>query len=72
MNFECHDLVDNAKVYEMGKKVNKVNDFITPYWPNTSDTANNDYDYVYNFDIDISSELNTDMGSLKALVLANI
>ena len=70
VRFECHDLVDNAKVYEMGKKVNKVNDFITPYWPNTSDTANNDYDYVYNFDIDISSELNTDMGSLKALVLA--
>ena len=70
VRFESHDLVDSAKVYQMGKKVNKVNDFITPYWPNTSDTANNDYDYVYNFAIDISSDLNTDMGSLKALVLA--
>ena len=70
VRFECHDLVDGARVYEMDKKVDKVTDFITPYWPNTSDTRIDDYDYVYDFSIDISSEYNTDMGSLKALVLA--
>lgn len=70
VRFEGHDLLDGARVYEMGKKVDKVTDYITPYWPNTSDVNNNDYNEVFNFDIDISSEYNTDMGSLKALVLA--
>lgn len=70
VRFENHDLVDEAHVYEMGKKIDKVTDFVTPYWINTSDITRNDYDEVFDFTIDISADMNTDMGSLKALVLA--
>lgn len=70
VRFENHDLLDEARVYEMAKQTDKVTEFITPYWPNTSDMATGTIDYVYDFSEGISTDMNTDMGSLKALILA--
>lgn len=70
VRFESHDLLDEVRVYSMAKDTDKVTGFITPYWPNTSDMASGKLDYVYDFSVEISTEMDTDMGSLKALILA--
>jgi flagellar hook-associated protein 1 FlgK len=69
VKLEGVDFVDESHVYDMGKEVNKVNGFITPYWPHMSDIKAGKYSEVFNYDIDISSEKNTDIGELKALVM---
>ncbi|MCI8327154.1 MAG: flagellar hook-associated protein FlgK [Lachnospiraceae bacterium] len=61
--------VDGVHVYEMGKEVDQKTGFITPYWPYLSDLDKGQYDYVYDFNIDISSALNSDIGELKALIM---
>lgn len=70
VRFENHDLLDEVRVYNMAKQTDKVTDFITPYWPNTSDMTSGDLDYVYDLTEEISSDMNTDMGSIKAQLLA--
>ena len=62
-------MITESQVYEMGKKVDAKTGFIDPYWPHLSDTSKGIYDEVFDFNIDISSELNSDIGKLKALVL---
>lgn len=69
VKLEGVDFVDETHVYEMGKQVDKVTGFITPYWPQMSDTSKGQYSAVFNYDVDISSETNTDIGELKALVM---
>lgn len=61
--------VDELHTYEIGKQVDKVTGFINPYWPQLSDLDKELYESVYDFTVDISSELNTDIGELKALIL---
>ena len=43
--------------------------FVTPVWPQLSDMPREKYTPVFDYSIDISPELNTDIGQLKALVL---
>lgn len=62
--------VDEVHVYEIGQKVDKLTGFITPTWPHLSDESLGHYTEVFDFSTDISSENNTDVGMLKALVLA--
>lgn len=62
--------VDEVHVFEMGQKQDKLTGFVTPIWPQLSDKGRGQYTDVFDFGVDISSELNTDIGSLKALVLA--
>lgn len=62
--------VDKATVYEMGKRVDNLTGFITPIWSQLSDIGREQYTDVFDFSVDISTELNTDIGELKALVLA--
>lgn len=61
--------VDELHTYEIGKQVDKITGFVTPYWPQLSDLDKELYEPVYDFTVDISSELNTDIGELKALIL---
>lgn len=69
VSIEGVNFVDEAKVYEMGKKEDQVTGFITPYWPHMSDTKHGQYSEVFNFDVAITSTFNTDLGELKALVM---
>ena len=62
--------VDEARCYEMRKKYDKVNGFITAYWPHLSDTDRDNYTNVFDFNTDISKDNKNDMGELKALILA--
>lgn len=69
VSFEGVDFVDEVHVYEMAKKVDKITGFITPYWPHMSDTKKGQISEVFHFNLDISSENNTDLGELKALIM---
>lgn len=69
VKLEGVDFVDESHVYEMGKEVDETTGFITPYWPQMSDTTKEQYSEVFNYNVDISSEYNTDLGELKALVM---
>lgn len=62
--------VDEVHVFEMGQKTDRLTGFITPTWPHLSDESQGQYTEVFDYSVDISSEMNTDIGSLKALVLA--
>ena len=69
VSIEGVDFVNRAQVYEMGKSVDDETGYITPYWPQMSDTNRGQKADVFNFNVDISSAYNTDIGELKALVM---
>ncbi len=70
VNFEGVPLVDELRVYQMGKQIDKETGFITPYWPQLSNTEKGEYYKVYDVSAEISTAKKNDIGSLKALVLA--
>lgn len=70
VSVEGMEFVDEAHVYEMGKLVDDVLEFVTPYWPHTSTPSNGYYDEVFSYTTQISTDMGTDVGELKALVLA--
>ncbi len=67
---EGQDFVTEDKCYEMGKQTDKATGFITPYWPHLSDEENGKYTQVFDLSREVSSENNTDIGELKALLFA--
>ena len=70
VSIEGMEFVDEARVYEMGKLVDEISEFVTPYWPHSSTPDNDEYDEVFSYTTAISSEMGTDIGELKALILA--
>jgi flagellar hook-associated protein 1 FlgK len=79
VQIEGVDFVKGDKCYEMGLDEDPLTGFYTPFWPQDAPftlTAEGTKDYyikdakVFNIDKVISSELNTDIGGLKATVLA--
>lgn len=70
VSIEGMEFVDEARVYEMGKLVDEISEFVTPYWPHSSTPGNDEYDEVFSYTTTISSEMGTDIGELKALILA--
>lgn len=70
ISVEGMEFLDEARVYEMGKRVDDVTEFVIPYWPHTSSPEKGQYDDVYCFANEISTVMGTDIGELKALVLA--
>ena len=70
VSIEGMEFVDEARVYEMGKLVDDISEFVTPYWPHSSTPENGEYDEVFSYTTEISSEMGTDIGELKALILA--
>lgn len=70
VNVEGTRFIDEAHYFEMGKKTDKATGFITAYWPYLSDEASGKLENVFDFGVDISADLNTDKGELKALLLA--
>lgn len=79
VQLEGEDLVKRDVVYEIGLDVDPETGFYTPFWiHNAPFTINSDGQRVYNienakvFDMEqvISSDINTDVGSLKATLIA--
>ncbi|NTV79209.1 MAG: flagellar hook-associated protein FlgK [Clostridiales bacterium] len=79
VKFEGEVLVSRDTVYEMGTEIDETTGFYTPFWPqNSTFTLSTDGNKIYDisnskvFDLTqtISSHLDTDIGKLKAQVLA--
>ena len=79
IQLEGEDLVKRDVVYEIGLDMDETTGFYTPFWiHNATFTLDQDgnriYDItgaeVYNLELVISSDLNTDVGSLKSTLLA--
>lgn len=79
VQIEGVDFVKGDTCYEIALDVDTSTGFYTPFWPqNASYKVTEDGTKVYNIDgaevfdfsVEISSDLNTDVGGLKAMVLA--
>lgn len=79
VKIEGVDFVKGSTCYEIGMKQDETTGFYTPFWPqNASYYVNDEGVRVYNtdgakvFDLtrEISSDLNTDIGGLKAMLWA--
>lgn len=79
VQIEGVDFVKGSTCYEIGLQVDETNGFYTPYWPqNASYIIRDDGSKYYNIDgaevfdlaVEISSDLGTDVGGLKAMLLA--
>jgi flagellar hook-associated protein 1 FlgK len=69
VDFQDIDFVQEYGCNNIGLKADNGTGFYTPYWPQLSDLPREQYYSVFKLDGEISSELNTDIGSLKALLL---
>lgn len=79
VKIEGVDFVKGGQCYEIGLKVDETTGFYTPFWPQNAeyrilDNGLRDYDIdgavVFDLDREISSDMNTDVGKLKAMLLA--
>ena len=79
VQIEGEDFVKGGVCYEIGLKADNLTGFYTPFWPQNAewhldDMGNRDYDIenaqVFDLSRQISSELNTDIGGLKSILLA--
>lgn len=68
VDFQDVDFITEAGCFNIDLKVEHGTGFYTPYWPQLSDLPHDSYYRVFKIDGDISAELNTDIGSVKALL----
>lgn len=61
--------VDENRCYNMGLKAADGTGFYTPYWPQQSGVEKGQYVPVFRLSGEISSEMNTDIGSIKSKLL---
>ncbi len=69
VKLEGKDFIDDIGYHEMTFRTDNITKFVTPIWKELSNMAKEDYVDVFDFKVDISSDLNTDIGKLKALVM---
>lgn len=70
VKLEGQCFIDEAHLYEVGKQVDRASGYVNAYWPYLSNEANGQYTNLFDFSIPISSENNTDIGEIKALIQA--
>lgn len=79
VQIEGVDFVKGSMCYEIGLDVDEVTGFYTPFWPLNAqyrvlEDGTRDYDIrgaeVFDLDQEISTDRNTDIGGLKAMMLA--
>lgn len=70
VNIEGVSFVSEFGSYEMGLHEDKITEFMTPYWPHLSDESQGRIYEVFNFENGVRSQSDSDLGKLKALVLA--
>lgn len=69
VTIEGVEFVNEQQCFHMGATTDKITGLSIPVWPHLSDFANEKYVNVFNTDGEISSELNTDIGEIKAKLL---
>ena len=69
INIEGVEFVNEQQCFEMGTTVDKVTGFSTPIWPHLSDDTKGEYTKIFRTEGEISSEMNTDIGEIKAQLL---
>ena len=62
--------VDEANMYQVGKQIDRSTGYVNAYWPYLSNEENGQYTNLFDFSMPISSEYNTDIGEIKALIQA--
>ena len=62
--------VDENNFYEIGGLEDEVTGFLTPYWPHLSDEEKGKITKLFYFENGVRSDNDSDLGSLKSLVLA--
>ncbi len=70
VDFESTPFIDDNRCYNIELQEDKETGFYTPYWPQLSDTDKQQYVRVFKKKEVISTDLNTDVGSIKAKLLA--
>ena len=70
VKLEGQYFVDEAHLYNVGKQVDRSTGYVNAYWPYLSNEANGQYTNLFDFSVPISSENNTDIGEIKALIQA--
>lgn len=70
VKIEGISFVDEVTYHPMGFREDKVTGFVTPVWKELSNYDKQEYVDVFDYSVDISTELNTDIGKLKALVMS--
>lgn len=70
VKLEGQYFIDEAHFYNVGKQVDRATGYVNAYWPYLSNEANGQYTNLFDFSIPISSENNTDIGEIKALIQA--
>ena len=69
ISIEGVEFVNEQQCFHMGTSVDRVTGFSTPIWPHLSDDAKEVYVPVFRTEGEISSETNTDVGEIKAMLL---
>lgn len=69
VKFEGVEFIDENTVHTMALRTDRATKFVTPVWKTLSNFEKQEYVDVFDYNIDISTEMNTDIGSLKALVM---
>lgn len=70
VDFEGQEFITEGRCNNIGLNQAQGTGFYTPYWPHLSNAAANDYTPVFRTDVDISTEYNNDLGTVKALLMA--
>lgn len=70
VDFENQVFIDENRCYNIGLNVANGTGFATPYWPQLSNYALNEYVNVFRTDVQISSEFSNDLGKIKAELIA--
>ncbi len=70
VKLEGVEFIDEIHVFEVKGVKDPVTGFINPIWPQLSDMGRGQYNSMFNFNVDIDTSLNTDIGLLKGLVLS--
>ncbi len=68
VDFQNTEFVQEYGCNEIALEQARGTGFYTPYWPQLSDVPHKNYFPVFDMDTEISAELNTDIGSVKALL----
>lgn len=66
VDLEDAPFIDEARCYEIGLWENKGTGFVTPYWKHMTNSESDEYVEVFRIDTELSTEANTDIGSIKA------
>ena len=69
VEFEGTQFVDENRCYNIGLQEDKKTGFYTPYWPQLSNAAEDQYVPVFRTDLPISTEMNTDISGIKSKLI---